>query len=252
MKSPLHDNFQGIPLLKEMIPSGSIVEAYLFFAGKTELSLASDERFVIAHTNRYPVYEFWKCVEEDPFLVAELARSFFPMASRDMFYIFQEKWHTYADPFMRAALMFVLNRCSEKGTISCGPLFRSALNPLAMNTLESFKMTNMNFQFDDEEDVLRTLSPTQMHPESIVLIGAGSYEPLFFPQSTPRGPEESLFDPTALKTTLASLDKKWILLYSMHPKILSLYENYNIVGINQYGSQIHTPEQASEVLIANF
>jgi len=241
-----------MPLLKEMIPSGSIVEAYLFFAGKAELSLASDERFVIAHTNRYPVYEFWKCIEKDPFLVAEMVRSFFPMASEDMFYIFQEKWHTYADPFMRAALMFVLNCCSEKGTISSGRLFRSVINPLALRNLESFEATNINIHFDPEEEILQTLTAGHMNPESVVLLSAGNYEPLFFPHSKPRGPEESLFDPSALKLQLDGLDKKWILLYNMHPQILSLYEDYNIIGINQHGFQLAHPAAASEVLIANF
>ena len=80
MKSPLYENFtnfRSLKTLKKLIPPHSTVNSFLFFDGKQELGLAEDRRHIIAHTIKYPVYEFWRCVLEDPHRIAAIAETLF-------------------------------------------------------------------------------------------------------------------------------------------------------------------------------
>ena len=46
----------------KIIPEGSVVSTFLFFDGELDLWLAEADRVVRAHTNKYVIYEFWKCI----------------------------------------------------------------------------------------------------------------------------------------------------------------------------------------------
>ena len=75
MKSPIRENnrFKCLPLLRELIPPGSVINSFLFFDGNLEFGLANSERFIIGHTNRYVVYEFWECATTDARKTAEIS-----------------------------------------------------------------------------------------------------------------------------------------------------------------------------------
>ena len=53
MKSPIKDSinqFKCATFLKKIIPEGSVVHSFLFYAGDLEFTLAESQRFVCAHT----------------------------------------------------------------------------------------------------------------------------------------------------------------------------------------------------------
>ena len=77
MLSPLKENitnFKSTHVIKELIPTGAVVDSYLLFSGEIELNLAQSDRFVVAHTNKYVIYEFWKSTMEEPWRVAEMVK----------------------------------------------------------------------------------------------------------------------------------------------------------------------------------
>ena len=81
----------------------------MFFDGKQELGLAEDQRHIIAHTLKYPVYEFWRCVFEDPHRIAAIAETLFAdLKDENIFAILQEQWPSYKDPYIRSALFLSL------------------------------------------------------------------------------------------------------------------------------------------------
>ena len=99
--------------LISLIPQGSIVDSYLFYDGKLEFSLASNKVFVNAHTISKPIYFFWECLRENPKLVQEMVKVISnKFTTESEFLVLQEKWHTNENPYMVAALFFLLNRCS--------------------------------------------------------------------------------------------------------------------------------------------
>ena len=66
MKTPIKENitFNNVGVIKELIPINSVVDSFLFYSGGVEFKLAASNRQIIAPTNRYMIYEFWKCVME--------------------------------------------------------------------------------------------------------------------------------------------------------------------------------------------
>ena len=119
MRSPIKNykkQTNSLSAIKQLIPKGSIVESHLFYDGSTEFNLAESERFVIANTNKYVVYEFWSCAMEDPKRIASIAEYMFPVLNEQTFDILQKEWANYKDPYMRSALFFLLNRCSSLGS----------------------------------------------------------------------------------------------------------------------------------------
>ena len=68
MITPIKDpvEFKAGDYLKSLIPAGSVVDTFFFYGGKLEFDLAQSARLVRAHTNRYVIYEFWHCMQEDP------------------------------------------------------------------------------------------------------------------------------------------------------------------------------------------
>ena len=150
MKSPIKEslnNFKCSAFLKTLIPRGSIVNSFLFFDGGVEFNLTESDRFVVAHTTKYVIYEFWKCAMENPARIAELSESLYPIGDEKAFHLFQENWPKYQDHYTRSALFFLLNRCSESGWISAGKFDDKNFNPLALSHLKKFSPKNFFLKY---------------------------------------------------------------------------------------------------------
>ena len=128
MKSPIKDvnrDFKScISALKNIIPKGSTIKSFLFFGGSIEFNLAEDSRFVSAHTTKYVIYEFWKCLLEDRkkslrFLAVTLLNLSL-MKIAPLICLTRKLGKVYTIRSSEAALFFLLNRCSETGIISSG------------------------------------------------------------------------------------------------------------------------------------
>mgnify|MGYP003666714194 FL=1 len=123
MKSPLTplvDFSATIPTLKKMIPRATEVGSYLFFDGHLEFNLSQDNRFIHAHTNKFLIHDFWKCVSLDPQRIIDMVNSIHPFDDQIMCDDFQKRILSLEDPFVRSALVFLLNHCSDSPYISRG------------------------------------------------------------------------------------------------------------------------------------
>ena len=166
MKSPikyLEGEYLSTNALKSIIPRGSIINSFMLFSAAVELSLAESERFVIAHTTQYVVYEFWKCAIDDPETIYQMVVSepFKRMLHEKTFYILQENWPKYKDPFVRSALFFMLNRYSSTGLISAGELQVSNFNPVAFSHLRNFKPKNFYPYYDKDMTIIESAKHVQ-------------------------------------------------------------------------------------------
>ena len=79
MRSPLKEvngGSKALLTLKSLIPPGTIINSFGFFDGNVEVDLCANNRFVVAHTNKYVIYEFWRAIFEDAPKVAQMAETF--------------------------------------------------------------------------------------------------------------------------------------------------------------------------------
>ena len=253
MKSPIKEsvnNFKCLSVLKQMIPKGSVVNSFLFFDGKLELSLAAGNRFVIAHTNKYVIYEFWDCVMKNPTKVVEMAKFLFPIQDENVFHVLQENWPRYYDPYVRSALFFLLNRCSANGLISAGKLDPKNYNPLALSQLKRFDAKNFHIEWDKTEEFIKGIENAKKADYLLLPVGKFNYN--FFEHGKSRGFEMTPVDHQKLFQTLHKTDDKWVVVYKAHSKLYNLYKEYNVMMLDKHGKLVTNKDKCEEVVIANF
>ena len=254
MKSPVVDNinkFRCLKAVKKLIPAGSVVDSYLLFGAQEELAMAEAERMIIAHTTRYIVYEFWDCVLTDPGRMVMMADDLFPkIRNVNMFAAVQETWMNYSDPYLRATLFFLLNRCSKSGLISSGELDDKNFNPLALSYLKKFKIDNFHLSFDEKADFVDSITQNTKGDYLFLPVGRFSYN--LFEYGKSKGFEMTTVYHQKLAMRLNEIKKKWVIVYKNHPGVHSLYDDYNIHMINKYGQDTSDNENCEDLVIANF
>jgi len=255
MKSPIKDSLndfnKSLLILKSMIPKGKIIDSFLFFSGELEFNLSESERFVIGHTCKYVIHEFWYCAMTDPERIAEISNSMYPFKDEKMFYIFQENWPRYSDHFMRSALFFILNRCSATGWPSFGKFEDRNFNPIALSNLKRFRPKNFYLCHDKTDDLIKAIDQATTKSDYILApVGKFSYN--LFEQGKSKGYEMTSINHKELAAYLDGVEKKWIVLYKNHLQLFKMYQKYNIVMIDKYGKTTEDKAKCEDLIIANF
>lgn len=253
MKSPIKlpsNDFKSTVFLREIIPPGKIVHSYLFFSGILEFDLAKNRRFVVGHTNRFVIYEFWRCVLEDPRRIAEIASRLYPIKDEPIFNLLQENWAKYKDPYIRSGIFFLLNRCSDSGLIASGKLENSNFSPISLSYLKNFHIKNFHVQLDESEDFLDDVK--NIKDSDYLLFPIGRYTQNLFEVGKSVGLEETKVYHNKVKELLESTDKRCILIYFKHKRLFGMYKDHNITMIDKWGRKTNDKEKCEEMVIANF
>ena len=252
MISPIKDphDFQCGSVLQKIIPPRATVNVPIFFSGNLPLLLSSSGRHVRGLTNKYVVYEFWKCAFHDPKRVMDIAKHLSTKQDSNILFYLQEDWPTYKDPYLRSALFFLLNRFSETGFQSHGNLTYDNFNPISLNRIKALKDSNLEIHLLTSADFI---PPLKEYPESdYILMPVGTFAYNFFQEGQNRGWETTEIDQYKLRDFLDNTEKKTILAYNKHAALPSFYENHNQLYLNKYGIPVKDFNSAKEVLIANF
>jgi len=259
MKTPIKENitFNNIGVIKELIPINSSVNSFLFYSGGIEFKLAVSDRQVIAHTNKYIIYEFWKCVMENAPAVAEWSKNLSKLlephpvfSNQKTFSILQESWTSYDNPYTRAGFFFLLNRCSEMGLISSGKMRREDFNSLALINLQRFKIKNFDIMLDKKEDYLNSIEDTK--DGEYLLFPVGSYGLNLFEQGKNKGFESTTIHHKNLYEKLKNEDRKWIILYKYSDYVLENYKEFNIIKTDKYGRKTTREDRCEDIVVFNF
>tara|TARA_Y100000592_G_C5453122_1_gene309810 strand:+ start:995 stop:1753 length:759 start_codon:yes stop_codon:yes gene_type:complete len=252
MRTPIKDLrhvSKALPTLKNLIPEESKVDSFLLFAGDLEINLAEANRHVTSHTTEYVIYDFWHTLFEDAGRLVEHVKHFFPFPDEDVFLACQDMFNNFKGSYSRSAMFFLLNRCSDTGTISSGNFDQSNVNPLCVSYLTRFKKNNFDVKLND--NFIESLS--QESDADFIFIPAGKFTYSFFQEGMNTGEEKTVFEHEELRDAALQLKKKTIIMYSYHPKIIQLYKKFKTkILIDKYGKITQDKKKATEVLIANF
>ena len=253
MKSPIKDlRFQpkSLRVLKELIPEDSYVDTYLLYSAELELNLAESGRYLVSHTNSYVIYDFWRALFHSPEIIVQMVDHFWPIEDDKLFEVYQTRFRTFTDHLMRAALFFILNRCSSEGMIQSGLFDRDNFNPLAVSYIRRFKKVNFDVVWDSNDDFIQTVSDDTDADYLYFPIGKFSYN--FLDEGINRGFEQTRIQHSKLFNKLNTFDKKVIVDYIYHPHLLNLYKDWPTkIFLNEYGQRVER-DMAKEVLIANY
>jgi hypothetical protein len=237
--------------LKEIFPPKSIIESYLLYAGAVEVELARSGRFVIAHTNRYPTYEFWWMVKNKAFRTASLAESVFQTMPESMLYKFQENWFEQRDPYYRTALYYILNRCSDVCSVSCGKIDKNSLRPYSFESFKKFQLDNFYVLLDKLDDVCECVENSTAKSD-FKLFPVGLYRRSSLESNYTGTKEECFVNHQRLFKMLKSADYRWAILYKYHKKLVKKYKDYNIIMVDKYGNRTLQENSCEDVVVTNF
>ncbi len=236
--------------LKSVIPPHSIVDTFLFYGGKLEFDFAQSDRIVRAHTNRYVIYEFWHCIQEDPDRVVEIATHLHSRQHPISTTLMQDRWSGLRDHYVRAAMFFLLNVYSSDGQVSAGRLSFKNYNPLLLNRLTQCSFENLRINFYKDENPLDGLN--YVEGGDYMILPFGKYDYNLFEDGKSYGRETTPLNHMAAKLKFDELQQKAIILYKSHPELFRMYSRYNIKMLDKNGRMTETLDKCEEVLIANF
>ena len=252
MKSPITDrhSFKSLRVLKRLFPEKSIIESYLLYSGEIELELSSTNRMVIAHTNKYPVYEFWWMAKHRGRQVGAMANNIIPRMTSTSLEIFQDNWYTQRDPVYRAALFYLLNVCSSTSCASGGAIEKEQATPLRLQRFKKLDTTNFYIMLDKFEDFHLTIN-SQLNSH-FKLFPIGNYRSNLLETGSKGAPDLTFVSHKKLWKRLEAADYKWVLLYKFHPHLLKLLDAYNIIMVDEKGNENINPSACEDLIVTNF
>jgi hypothetical protein len=252
MISPIKEPaaYKCVEYLKGILPTESIIDTFLFYAGQLEFDLAQSNRLLRCHTNRYVIYEFWYCMQEDPDRVAEIAEYFRERTDPISYIFLQKSWAGLKDHYVRAAIFFLLNIFSEDGYVSAGNLNFRQYSPIMLNRIKQCSFENMRINFYKDEDFFAGAAYVEK-PEYF-LFPMGKFKYNLFEEGQVYGYESTHVNHTNTKVLIDELQNNTIILYKYHKEALKLYDGYNITMINKYGKVTDSTNHCEDLVIANF
>ena len=254
MKTPIKDKTRALKstaVLKQMIPRDSVVDSYLFYSGEQEVNLCFSGRKINAHTNKEVVYNFWSKALEDSRRLAEMVTSMARTYSNFQFDRLQSQWAEQKDPWINAALFFILNRCSDTGMVSSGTLDISDYEPFSLFYLINFdKIENFSISHCPWEE---TTALIQDNTEcDYIFVPCSNFSRNLFEYGKNRGVEQPIVLHRDLRNKLREINKKWIVSYNYHKDLRSFYDKEHSFMIDQYGLITDTEDKCVEILFSNF
>ncbi len=252
MITPIRDpiDYKCTNYLKKILPPQEVIDSFLFYSGKLEFSMAKADRIMRVHTNKYVVYEFWHCMQEDPHRIVEIAQHLHSQRNPYTSLHLQDMWYRMKDHYVRAALFFLLNAYSKEGLVSSGHQSYESFSPLLFNRLKGCSFENVRINFYKDENMLDGLD--YVEGGEYLLLPLGKYSYNLFEEGKSYGPESTPVDHQATKLKVDKTNKKNVILYKAHKEVFKLYNDYNLTMIDKFGNKASTYDECEEVVIANF
>ena len=85
-----------------------------------------------------------------------------------------------------------------------------------------------------------------------LLFPLGKFNYNLFESGKSKGFEDSSVHHDALFEKLSKVDRKWIVLYKKHPKVIHTYEKFNVTMINKYGNKVAKIQDCEDIIVTNF
>jgi hypothetical protein len=251
MRSPIKNlkkKTNSLSKIKQIIPKGSIIESHLFYDGSLEFNLSESDRFVISSTSKYAIYEFWTCAIDNSKRVADMADYLFPSLNEQTFDILQKDWVRYKDPYIRSALFFLLNRCSNLGMITHGEFDTKNYNPFAVADLRQFAPKNFHLTSNPNKKLEEVAGSVE--DSKYILIHAGKFSFNLFEHGATESIEETKFNHNKLLEQLSTTNKSVVVVYDFHPRLKKYKNKFDLIYLDESG-RTTTENDAKEIILHN-
>jgi DNA adenine methylase len=244
VRSPLRypgGKTRAVEIISRSFPSRiKELVAPFFGGGSIELLFAARGVRVHGYDVFRPLVEFWQCLLLERDQLANEVEKYYPL-SRERFYQLQEQQTKFPAKLERAAVYYVLNRCSFSGATLSGGMSpghpRFTLS--SIQRLREFNNPNIWVEKADFEESLARHQHMFAYLDPPYLIDSGLYGK--------KGDAHKDFDHVRLAKILKAR-RNWVLSYNDCEDIRELYRGFKIMTPNwKYG--MSNDKTSKEVLI---
>jgi len=257
MQAPLRiaeNKFKAASLVSSLLPDRSaILHSPFFTNGGIELKL-SKHGPVIGYTTFPSMEMFWQCLRQGPDVLADHIDKLISSRSFDAetFYEIQRGFQFYKGLYTRAAMMFALSNLSETGEIFSGNMMpgkpKTHISDYALMNLKKFSAPNLTVAYIACNDPLKIVEKVPQDDYMICVPPNFSYNLLSGSKIVTAS--DINVNHEELHGVLGER-KNWILIYKTHPKVLSMYKDYDMIYLDKYWRQTEIAENAEQVVIHN-
>ena len=212
---------RGVSKISSFIPQETKAICSPFFGGgSVELACANNDIFVSGYDNFKPLVEFWQCLLSDRIKLASIVRKYYPLPKTEFYNL--KKVMAALPPtnkYVRAAIFYVLNRCSFSGTTMSGGMSpdHPRFTESSIERLSNFSVKNIQINHADFNESIKLNSDKLLYLDPPYMIESYLYGT--------NGDMHTGFDHEGLSKILHRR-KNWILSYNDCKHIHSLYDGY--------------------------
>lgn len=208
--------------------------------GSIELACAARGVRVAGYDIFCLLVNFWQILLKDSKLLARFVKVYFPF-EKSSFKHYQKSCFSIKNLYEKAAIFFVLNRCSFGGATLSGGFSEGhpRFNWPIIKRLESFKIDGLKVEHADFKESIYS------HPNDFLYL-----DPPYLIKSRLYGVHGSFqkrFDHAGLYKLLNSR-KSWILSYNDCEEIRQLYKNYKIIE-HSWNYGMNRKKESNEIVI---
>ena len=253
MHSPLKSKNESAICVNEinkLIEIPSKINSFAFFTGELEFRLSDYGHYISAHTVNQYVYEFWEHVMTDPGRLYDVVNS--PHCQFDgaeAFYSLQKTW-SLETGITRAALFYILNRCSDVGGISRGCLDIEGFNYFSNRHLRDIRLPH-NFELILDDDLSLDSQIKQAEPADYTMAHLGRFGYNLFDRGRLRGPEDTAVNHRKIRDVMTQDNTKMLVVYKYHPQIKTFFSDFNLIFVDACGIPCNNPETSEEIIVTN-
>jgi len=253
LKTPLRcpNRFVSSEFIKDRIPADCKIHSFALSAGTIEFGLIEKGYDITMYSNLYYVWEFWKCLNTDPYKLLHNIQYYHKILNADDLAFYKNNWtHKFESPFQRASLFYLFNRYSKDGDFTSSELSKHNFSPLNIRTLKDFikNSTGIDLKLDRSPDF--TDSIKLLPPEDILIIPIGRCKNTFLKPRSSTSPNKYFFNHKKLKEYIDSREQKILLIYKYNDYVDKMYDER--IYINKFGKVTDNRANAEDMLVMNF
>ena len=254
MRTPLKEpnNFVSSHVIKKIIPPDVPIKSYAFFSGQMEFPLLKKREKMTFLTNKIAIYDFWKHLLEKPEVVAMHAEAMHEQTTHGTIETYQRELLTYREPYMRAAIFYLLNAYSDNGTVSFGTYDINNYNSLFLRRLRELIKNPYEIELKYYPATYVEEGLQYVEPEDLIFIPVGAYHPPLLISGLSEGFDTYAFNHQQLHNTLSEMENKFVLCYKYSPRLRDLYIDFSLTYVSKYGTPTRHKHLAEDVIITNF
>lgn len=244
------NKFVSSVFLKSFLNEENNIKSYGLKAGHIETDLHLAGLNITMVSNRYHVWEFWKCLIEVPERLLSTIEYYHREIKVSDLSHFKDNWYKmFEDPLERAAMFYLFNRYSVNGVTSCSGISKHNFSKFNIVSFEkSIPLAkDLKLKFTANEDFVDSFK--NIKDDAAVLVPIGKLKLDHILKKENRSIDTANYNLHNLKHYISSSERKVVLIFKYNREIDLFFDNK--IYINNYGMVTEDSNKAEDLIVTN-